>query len=81
MALLKLLVAAACAATLTVASAADSAALARGWGDAIHWTTLEEGRAAAREQGKGLVALVWRSWCGSCKCVGVVGGGDVVVAL
>jgi hypothetical protein len=50
-------------------AAAAESSLARGWGDGIEWHTLQVGRELAREHGKALMVVVWRSWCGACKYV------------
>lgn len=56
------------AATSTVLVAADTE-LARGWGDGYPWQTLDAAKAAAAADGKGVMVVIWKSWCGACKAL------------
>lgn len=41
--------------------------LARGFGDNINWLTWEDGLAAAKKEGKPIMLLLHKSWCGACQ--------------
>ena len=39
------------------------------WNDAIKWTDYETGLQTAKEEGKPLMLLIHRLWCGACKAL------------
>jgi len=42
-------------------------AKSNGWNDDINWQTLDEAKAAAKENGKPIMLVIHKSWCGACK--------------
>lgn len=52
-----------------VAASSSSLELARGWGEAYRWETLDAAKAAAAADGKGVMVVIWKSWCGACKAL------------
>jgi protein-disulfide reductase (glutathione) len=56
---------------LAVALAAGAGGgLGRGWGNHLPWAaSLDDGWKQAKEQGKPLVVVVHKTWCGACKAL------------
>jgi len=53
---------------LGLISAALSASLAsRGFGDDITWHTLDAARELSKENGKPIMLIIHKTWCGACK--------------
>eukprot|EP00026_Physarum_polycephalum_P018936 Phypoly_transcript_20728.p1 GENE.Phypoly_transcript_20728~~Phypoly_transcript_20728.p1 ORF type:complete len:156 (+),score=22.11 Phypoly_transcript_20728:169-636(+) len=50
-----------------ISAAFSSDSLARGWGDDITWHTLDAARALSKENGKPVMIIIHKSWCGACK--------------
>jgi len=42
-------------------------AKSNGWNDDIKWQTLDDAKAAAKENGKPIMLVIHKSWCGACK--------------
>jgi len=42
--------------------------LSHGLGDHIDWHTLEKGQELAEKEGKPLMLIIHKTWCGACRC-------------
>jgi len=54
-------------AILVVVQIAECNELARGWGDAINWVTLEEAKRLSAAEKKPVMVLIHKTWCGACR--------------
>ncbi|KAM8838442.1 thioredoxin domain-containing protein 12 [Synchiropus picturatus] len=55
--------------SLTCFQNAVEAANSRGFGDNIHWRTLEDGRKESEASGLPMMVIIHKSWCGACKAL------------
>jgi hypothetical protein len=46
----------------------DNNGISHGLGDHIGWLRLDEGKEVAEQEGKPLMLIIHKSWCGACKC-------------
>ncbi|KAG7220926.1 hypothetical protein INR49_017776 [Caranx melampygus] len=55
--------------SLTCLQDAVEAARGRGFGDNIHWRTLDDGKKEAEASGLPMMVIIHKSWCGACKAL------------
>lgn len=55
--------------SLTCFHEAVEAASGKGFGDHIHWRTLEDGKKEAEAGGLPIMLIIHKTWCGACKAL------------
>lgn len=55
--------------SLTCFQEVVEAASGKGFGDNIHWRTLDDGKKEAEASGLPIMLIIHKSWCGACKAL------------